>query len=311
MNRPCPLCGSGEQRVSVSIPPRQFIARNRHCNPEVVAGWGEDMDFPLPLCRCLKCRFVFAGRLPEPDFLDRLYACDPRDDAHASLRLDWTAHLASVAARLFRAAALLGDGPKSILDFGCGHGTLVRLLNAPGGEIHSVGFENDSSSLQFLKRKGIPVLETWEDCKANGPFDVICLNEVLEHVPDPRALLRGLLEMTKPGGLIFLAVPSMPDYHLRRQIRAIRRGGAFDPAINLWEHLNYFSGISLDKMARSEGWVPMEGPWSQDLGFRPDLRGAALLRNLLQAGRAAAEAILFSNPRVTARFFQKPPGLSV
>ncbi len=302
--RACPLCFAENSEVLVAIPPRQFLAQNRHWTLEAAADLHADMEVPLPLCRCRACRFLFAGRLPEAGFLDRLYACDPNDDVHASLRLEWTSHLASVAARILHAVAVLGGS--RILDFGCGHGTLVRILNAAGGEIEAVGFEQDASSLQFLRRKNIPSLDTLDDCARRGPFDVICLNEVLEHVPDPRGLLRFLLGITKPGGLIFLAVPPMPGYHVRRQIHAIRRGEAFDAAINLWEHLNYFSGTTLAKMACSEGWVPFHPRLTQDLGFRPDLRGCLLLRNLLQVGRSAAEAVFFSSPRVTARFFQRP-----
>ena len=59
-------------------------------------------------------------------------------------------------------------------------------------------------------------------------------------------------------------------------------------------------------MASREGWMPFNERLAQDMGFRPDLRGAALLRNLLQAERIAVEAVFFSSPRVTSRFFQKP-----
>lgn len=304
-HRPCPLCRSEEQKVLVAIPPGQFVAQNMHCHPDAVAAWAADMETPWPLCRCLKCGFVFGGRLPDLDFLDKLYRCDSEDDFHASLQLDWTAHLAQVAGNIFRAAQFLGDGPKTVLDYGCGHGTLVRLLNISGPEIHALGFEQDASSLRYLKRKGIPVLESLEDCRKRAPFDLVSANEVLEHVPDPRELLRFLFKITKPGGLLWLAVPPMPDYYLHRQISLINRGAAFDQAINLWEHLNYFSGTSLVKMAHCEGWVPFAGAWTQDLGFRPDLRGIACGRNLLQVCRSAAEALFFSNPRITARFFRK------
>ncbi len=301
------MCCAGEQEILVEISPRQFLAQNPHCTVEAIAHLGASLDTPLPLCRCKACHFLFAGEVPEAGFLGRLYAFDPLDDIHASLRPGWTAHLAGIAARILRAMAMLDDSPKRILDFGCGHGSLVRFLNATGGDIDAFGFDHDNSSVQFLKRKKIPALETLDACRQTAPYDAICLNEVLEHVPAPRALLRFLFEITKPGGLLFLAVPPMPAYYVRRQIRAIKQAKAFDPAINLWEHLNYFSGVSLSAMAHKEGWIAFNECLPQDVGFRPDLRGKALVRNLLQTGRALAEAIFFSSPRVTACFFQKPP----
>lgn len=42
-----------------------------------------------------------------------------------------------------------------------------------------------------------------------GQFDMIMMNAVIEHLHDsPRELLNSLLELTKPGGLLFITVPN-------------------------------------------------------------------------------------------------------
>jgi 2-polyprenyl-3-methyl-5-hydroxy-6-metoxy-1,4-benzoquinol methylase len=47
--------------------------------------------------------------------------------------------------------------------------------------------------------------------EATGVFDVITAFHVLEHVPDPRAMLRGLVSKLAPGGRVVIEVPNSDD----------------------------------------------------------------------------------------------------
>jgi len=48
---------------------------------------------------------------------------------------------------------------------------------------------------------------------ADDAFDVVCSEQVLEHVSDSSAMVRELVRIAKPGGSIFVAVPFMYPYH--------------------------------------------------------------------------------------------------
>ena len=41
-----------------------------------------------------------------------------------------------------------------------------------------------------------------------APFDAVCAFQVLEHVPDPRGFLEGMLKVLRPGGKLVLSVPN-------------------------------------------------------------------------------------------------------
>ena len=78
-------------------------------------------------------------------------------------------------------------------------------------------------------------------------FDLITVNQVLEHVLDPIGFLRDLRSELAPGGMVYLEVPHIADIgHL--------------PASHdrfLMQHLWFFSTASLTNVCRLAGFEPI------------------------------------------------------
>jgi len=90
---------------------------------------------------------------------------------------------------------------RSVLDFGCGRGVFSHLLKKqhPHLEITAYdpnGPETREDGVQFTNR--LP----------EGKFDVVLLMDVLEHVPDPHALLEEVLSCCHSGTEVFVTVPA-------------------------------------------------------------------------------------------------------
>ncbi len=144
------------------------------------------------------------------------HACDnhsPNSDRLASFYSDpiWLLngmfieqHSMSMGHRLAITEAVAALAPSQVLDFGGGFGTLARLLaeSLPQAEI--------AICEPYPPRHGI------ESCKpfANICFvpelsplsvDVLVSTDVLEHVPDPLALLASMVDAVRPGGHLFIA----------------------------------------------------------------------------------------------------------
>jgi len=108
---------------------------------------------------------------------------------------------------------------RSILDFGCGGGWLLKVL--PGES--KIGIEINPVAREHARTLGFQVFEDFS-AVADGSVDVIVTNHALEHVERPFETLRQMKRVLRQGGLLILVVPcdraNFPysvndrDYHL-------------------------------------------------------------------------------------------------
>jgi len=107
---------------------------------------------------------------------------------------------------LIRQYAPLEDA--RILDIGCGLGVYVRKFRELSDRV--CGIDIDAKRLrQGAKTTPGLMLAVGEHLPfRDGTFDVIVLNEVIEHVRDDRATMREALRILRPGGRICVYAPN-------------------------------------------------------------------------------------------------------
>jgi len=99
-----------------------------------------------------------------------------------------------------------------VLDVGCGAGLLSEALAREGAQVTALDLAPeliDVAQLHLLE-SGLQVdyrLQSVEDLAAEAPasFDAITCMEMLEHVPDPAAVIRACAALLKPGGQLFVS----------------------------------------------------------------------------------------------------------
>ena len=99
-----------------------------------------------------------------------------------------------------------------VLDVGCGAGLLSEALAREGAQVTALDLAPELIEVAklHLLESGLNVdyrLQSVEALAAEAPgsFDAITCMEMLEHVPDPSAVVRACATLLKPGGQLFLS----------------------------------------------------------------------------------------------------------
>lgn len=117
----------------------------------------------------------------------------------------------SVGRSLLGASVLTGRAPKRVLDFGCGHGRVMRWIRALFPEADIVASDRVRDGVDFCAQTfdAIPVYsnDAYEDIDLGEPFNMIWLGSVYTHLP--MALWHKLTRMLKdhlaPEGLLIFS----------------------------------------------------------------------------------------------------------
>ncbi|MEA9586146.1 bifunctional 2-polyprenyl-6-hydroxyphenol methylase/3-demethylubiquinol 3-O-methyltransferase UbiG [Xanthomonas sp. WHRI 10064A] len=99
-----------------------------------------------------------------------------------------------------------------VLDVGCGGGLLSESMARLGAQVTAIDLAPELVKVARLHslESGVQVdyrVQSVEDLAAEQPgsFDAVTCMEMLEHVPDPTAIIRACASLLKPGGKLFLS----------------------------------------------------------------------------------------------------------
>ena len=101
---------------------------------------------------------------------------------------------------------------KKVCDVGCGGGILAESIAKKGATVTGIDLSEKALKVADLHslESGIKVryeLIAAEELAAReaGHYDVVTCMEMLEHVPDPSAIVQACAKLVKPGGHIFFS----------------------------------------------------------------------------------------------------------
>ena len=204
--QPCPLCGSGEW----SEP----------------AGYGRDFEFAssADVWRCKRCRRCDVVYLdPRPDdrelagiYPPSYYAYTGHEERQqAVLQGKSLVNRLRVGSYLKQIRGLRGR----ILDIGCGEGEILGFCEALGvARERLVGIDFKDEAIQAMRARGYEAVQTSLEAYRvpAGAFALIIMNQIIEHVANPREVIRAYAAGLEPGGVLFLETPNTRslDFHL-------------------------------------------------------------------------------------------------
>lgn len=132
---------------------------------------------------------------------------------------------------------------KRLLDFGCGAAGFLERAKSLAAEVTGVELETRVRDYWAGQINIVPAVGA-----AGGGYDLITAFHVIEHLPDPRAMLSSLTDSLKPNGRMIVEVPSSEDALL-----TLYDCDAFQRFTYWSQHLFLFNSYTLEIVARQAG----------------------------------------------------------
>ncbi len=191
----CVVCGNGHW---VDLP---------EIGPQSMGSDWRVLPVPLQKRACAGCGLVSSATPARAGFFERGYSLyahapstSPREHQRQQLYARWIA-------QAYRRTADLPQ-PQSVLDVGCGNGSLLLAL---GDEWPSATLAGCDLSAEAVAHANAAGCRVWQGTPSTLPTDlrvdlVVSVN-VIEHVDDPLAFLRDLGSRLNRDGLLVLICP--------------------------------------------------------------------------------------------------------
>lgn len=173
--------------------------------------------------------------------------------------------------------------PGTVLDVGCGEGGFLGLARARGWT--AVGFDYDERKVAEVNKRGIEAhASDWSafcSSREEGGFDAVTLFDVLEHVPDPRELIRQVRRLLKPAGKLVATLPNA-----RRPLLFGREDFDFPP-----HHFTRWTPEAMKGFLEREGFaVAVQRSRTLEYGYFLEI---AVLHAAVKPALSAAKRLLF------------------
>lgn len=231
--RACPICNDDQAEVLHS---QRFALFDGHHVPD-----------SYDVVSCSRCGAAFADTPVDQRSYDELYvnlsryAAGPA--AHATYSEQDLARFREVALEVSRAVP---DRLARVVDIGCANGQLLAAF-AELGYTRLCGIDPSPACVREAATiAGVVALTgSLSDMpEGAGPFDVVVLSHVLEHVRDLRGALHGLKAFLHDGSVLYAEVPDAMRY----------ADFAWSPFQDFnTEHINHFSLVSLRNLLGLSG----------------------------------------------------------
>lgn len=122
-----------------------------------------------------------------------------------------------------------------LVDVGCGSGRLWSFLGDRVDRYSGVDvirYDGLPDAIEFIPFD----LDSGKVSLADGSADIVCAVEVIEHLENPRAFVRELVRLAKPGGFVIVTTPnqlsllSKLTFILKNQVNAFQEAPGVYPA---------------------------------------------------------------------------------
>jgi len=146
----------------------------------------------------------------------------------------------------------LDKSDRKLIELGSGPGLFLKYAKNKGWDV--LGVEPSPIAAKFSTKNGVRVIQSlFEDLELEtlGVFDAAVMFEVLEHLENPREILKTVNKLLRKGGVVCISVPN--DYNpLQKVVRNALKMKPYWLAPPL--HINYFTINSISNLLNKCGF---------------------------------------------------------
>ena len=201
------------------------------------------------IVRCTECSLVMSNPQPDDGMLRKIYDASYFIGSDTDVLRDQSNKLKRGTARLQLAdiSSYLGidkiaQAHPQLLEIGCGLGNFLVEARQLGFDVHGVDLSESAvaTANAALGEERAQAGQVEELGFTKHSFDIVVLADVIEHVRDPIDFLKYVQGLIKPGGILFMAIPSLDSLSARAM-------GRYWVEFKL-EHLYYFNRETLTRL---------------------------------------------------------------
>lgn len=150
----------------------------------------------------------------------------------------------------------VGSG-KDVLELGCSTGFFSRHLLGQGCRVVGVEVDSDAAAQakKFCHQVFVADLSSgdWVSELRQNAFDVILMGDVLEHLPDPGAVLRQVRPLLRNAGTLIISLPNVVHWATRFRLLCGRFEYAPWGTLDI-THLRFFTPDSARELIEESGY---------------------------------------------------------
>ena len=181
-NKKCYICGSSEIEDT---------------------GYSLRDDESIKVLRCKRCSLVFLSSF---EHINKDFYKDGKMHSGNFDHKRWLEASYDDDRRRFLMLKKIIKG-KKLLDFGCGAGGFLMMAKDYASKV--AGVEKQDALRALFNEKNLDIFDNPDEI--HDKFDVITMFHVLEHLPDPKSVIKELLNKLKDDGKLIIEVPNEDD----------------------------------------------------------------------------------------------------